>query len=124
MAAGDSGALEATFGVVNIIDLGKDVTRSEAIVDGTGVVIGAYGHGSNQMLGFIALPVGRGVVRNDGVRAYVEGQFFMDTVTGADTYGVVKGLGSCRNGAMPSRPSKARVASSGARRCGSWSCSM
>lgn len=85
----DQGLVEAVFSTFNVIDKDGDVTLPGAIKDGTEVVISAYGHGSWDG----RLPVGKGVIRATDTEAVIEGQFFMDTTHGSDTFKTVKGLG-------------------------------
>lgn len=75
----------ATFGVV---DFDGDVTLPGAFPEGKAIAISAYGHTS--WMG--ALPVGKGIVSASDEAAYVDGQFFLDTTAGRDTYNTVKGL--------------------------------
>ena len=87
-----AGEFSATFSRFNVVDKDGDVTLPAAIEDGTEVVIGAFGHGSVRGGGADSLPTGKGVIRNDGERAYVEGTFFTDTGPGLDTYRTVRNL--------------------------------
>lgn len=82
-----TGAFEATFATLNVIDRDKDVTVKGAFQDGQEVRIARWGHNWSD------LPVGRGVIHADDERAWVDGQFFMDTAHGLDTYKTVKALG-------------------------------
>ena len=81
------GAFEATFATLNMIDLHGDVTIPGAFKDGAEVMVGAYQH---EMWN---LPPGKGVIRSDDDRAWVDGQFFMETTQGIDTYRTVKAAG-------------------------------
>lgn len=83
------GIVSAVFSTFNHLDLDGDVTLPGAIKDGAEVVISAYGHQSH----YGALPVGRGKIRTTPSEAIVEGQFFLDTTAGRDTFNVVKALG-------------------------------
>jgi hypothetical protein len=87
--AGDKGEVTAVFATFNVIDKDGDVTFPDAFDDGAEVVISAYQH---QSWGG-ALPVGKGRIRITKSEALLEGQFFMDTVAGRDTFTVVKNLG-------------------------------
>lgn len=84
----DKGQVTAVFSTYDVVDKDGDVTVKSAIKDGTAVRISAYNHGSWQG----ALPVGKGVIRNVGNQAVLEGQFFMNTTHGRDTFEVVKQL--------------------------------
>ena len=86
-AEGDDGSFSATFATLNAIDKDGDVTVPGAFADGQPVRISAWGHNWG------ALPVGKGVIHADDERAWVEGQFFLDTSHGKDTYLTVKALG-------------------------------
>lgn len=86
----DKGEVTAIFSTFNTPDLDGDVTRPDAFTDGADVVISAYGHKSWEG----ALPVGSGKIRTTKTEAILDGRFFMDTVTGRDTFIVVKELGA------------------------------
>ena len=82
------GEVRAVFSTLNVKDSDGDVTESNAF-DGNGEVpISAYGHASWQG----ALPVGKGTMREVGDEAVFDGQFFMDTTPGKDTFLTVKAL--------------------------------
>lgn len=83
------GQVTAVFSTFNVIDSDRDVTPPGAFEDGADVVISSYGHTSWEG----ALPVGKGVIRTTKSEAVLDGQFFMDTAAGADTFRVVKALG-------------------------------
>lgn len=86
-AEGAEGAFSATFSTLNAIDLHGDVTVPGAFQDGAEVLIGAYQHD------LMALPVGKGRIYSDAERAWVEGEFWLDTSAGLDTYRTVKNAG-------------------------------
>ena len=86
----DEGTVTAVFSTMNVIDSDGDVTRPGAFEDGAPVRISAYGHTS--WLG--ELPVGKGTIRQTKTEAILDGQFFMDTTSGRDTFIVVKEMGS------------------------------
>lgn len=95
----DQGIVEAVFASrlvksvdeadLDDIDKDGDVTLKGAFPDGAEVVISAYGHQSWKG----ALPVGKGVIREEGDEAIVTAEFFLDTTHGRDTFNTVKGLG-------------------------------
>lgn len=85
-AEGEEGAFTAVFATMNVIDWHQDVTETGAFQDGQGVVIEPWNHGWD-------LPSGKGVVMSDGKSAWVDGQFFLDTESGRETYRTVKNLG-------------------------------
>lgn len=82
------GKVTAVFSTFNAVDSDGDVTIPGAMQDGAEVVISSYGHTSWQG----ALPVGKGVIRTTADEAILEGQFFLDTAAGKDTFAVVKEL--------------------------------
>ncbi len=84
----DKGIITAVFSTMNVRDHDGDFTREGAFTDGAKVAISAYGHKSWDG----ALPVGKGVVRVKGKKAVLEGQFFMNTAHGKDTFETVKAL--------------------------------
>lgn len=86
----DKGEVTVVFATLDVIDKDGDVTRKGAFADGASVRISAYGHTSWSG----ALPVGKGTIREVGSEAVMEGQFFLDTAAGRDTFTVVKELGS------------------------------
>lgn len=85
----DRGTVSAAFSTFNVIDKDGDVTLPGAFTDGEEVLISAYGHQSWNG----ALPVGKGAIRATKSEAILDGQFFMDTAGGRDTFAVVKALG-------------------------------
>ncbi len=86
-ADGQPGEFRAVFSTFNVIDKDGDVTLPGAFKDGAAVRISYWGHRWQD------LPVGRGVIHQDQEKAWVDGQFFLDTQAGKETYTVVKNLG-------------------------------
>ncbi len=86
-ADGKPGEFRAVFSTFNVIDKDGDVTLPGAFKDGAPVRISYWGHRWED------LPVGRGVIHADEKQAWVDGQFFLDTLAGKETYTVVKNLG-------------------------------
>lgn len=84
----DKGQVSAVFSTFNVIDKDGDLTLPGAIKNGTEVVISAYGHQSHKGL----LPVGKGVIRTTKTEAILDGQFFLNTTAGRETFEVVKEL--------------------------------
>ena len=96
----DQGIIEAVFAShlisaadlksapADVIDKDGDVTLKGAFPSGSPVVISAYGHTSWDG----QLPIGKGVIREVGDLAIMEGQFFMDTTQGRDAFLTVKAL--------------------------------
>ena len=86
-ADGEPGEFKAIFSTFNVIDLDTDVTLPGAFKDGQKVRVSYWGHRWDD------LPVGRGVIQSDEKEAWINGQFFMDTEGGRETYQTVKNLG-------------------------------
>lgn len=84
----EKGLVEAVFATFNKKDYDDDFTLPSAFENGAKVAISAYGHRSWMGL----KPVGRGTIRVEKDRAVLEGQFFLDTIEGADTFKVVKNM--------------------------------
>lgn len=84
---GPEGSFRAVFSTFNVIDHDGDVTRPGAFKAGDEVIVGSFGHKSSE------LPVGKGVITADSQVAAVEGQFFMNTGPGRETYQTMKELG-------------------------------
>lgn len=84
-----TGEVTAVFATLGVIDHDGDVTLPGAFADGAAVRISAYNHAS---WGPASLPVGKGTIRESGNEAIFEGQFFMNTQTGRETFEVVKEL--------------------------------
>lgn len=83
---GEFSAVIATYGVV---DSDGDITEPGAHDDGAIVPVSSYGHGSWSG----ALPVGKATLRTTKTETIAEGQFFMNTTHGYDTFQTVKELG-------------------------------
>lgn len=83
-----AGTFRAKLSTFNVVDRDMEVTFPEAWPVGKSIVISAYGHKSWDG----ALPVGKGVLGADTKSGWVDGQFFMDTAHGLDTYRTVKAL--------------------------------
>jgi hypothetical protein len=84
----DQGTFSAVFATFNVKDHDNDVTLPGAFDEGAPVVISSYNH---QSWGG-SRPVGKGTIRTTKAEAIVDGQFFMDTTDGRETFAVVKGL--------------------------------
>lgn len=82
------GQIEAVFSTLGVVDSDGDVTAKGAFTDGASVVISAYGHRSWDG----DLPLGKGVIREDGNDVLLEGEFFMNTTHGRDAFLTVKAL--------------------------------
>jgi HK97 family phage prohead protease len=86
-ADGQPGEFRAVFSTLNVIDLDGDVTLPGAFKESAAVRISYWGHRWQD------LPVGKGLIHSDEKQAWVDGQFFLDTVAGKETYQTVKNLG-------------------------------
>ncbi len=84
------GEVEAVFSTFNVIDKDGDVTLPGAFTEGQEVAISGYGHSIWKG----DMPVGRGRIRTTRSEAILEGQFFMNTTAGRDTFEVVKAVGA------------------------------
>lgn len=82
-----SGVFQAIFSRFGEVDKQGDITIAGAFKDGAAVRIAAWGHNWD------ALPVGRGVIHQDEEKAWVDGEFFLNTTGGTETYKTVKNLG-------------------------------
>lgn len=96
------GLVTAVFSTFNVVDADGDVTLPGAFDDGAEWMISAYGHKSWDG----ALPVGKGVVRASDTEAVLEGQFFMDTVDGRETFLVVKNMGDLQEWSYSCQPDR------------------
>ncbi len=88
------GSVTAMFALYNVMDHDYDITLPGAIADGTQVRISSWGHK------WMEHPTGRGVVRDTGAAALLEGVFFIEgsgfeeTMAGREAYRTVKNLGN------------------------------
>jgi HK97 family phage prohead protease len=87
LKADQVGEFVATFATLNVIDKDGDVTVPGAFQNDAPVRISAWSHNWG------ALPVGKGVIHADEERAWVDGEFFLQTAQGKETYETVKALG-------------------------------
>jgi HK97 family phage prohead protease len=83
---GQEGEFEAVFATFNVVDHHGDITVPGAFTDGQPVIIESWNHGWN-------LPVGKGAIHSDEGKAWVEGQFLLDTQAGREHYLAIKALG-------------------------------
>ncbi len=84
---GEKGTFKAVFATMNVVDSDGDLTLNGAFGIQE-VPIGAYAHGS----WYGELPVGKGTIHEEGDLAIVEGEFFLETSMGKDTYHMIKGM--------------------------------
>jgi hypothetical protein len=85
----DKGEVTAVIATFDVVDSDGDVTLPDAFAGNGEFAISAYGHTSWGG----ALPVGKARLRTTRTEAILEGQFFMDTAHGRDTFATVKHLG-------------------------------
>lgn len=83
-----AGTFTAIFSRFGVVDTQGDLTLPGAFGEQR-VIISAYGHGSWNG----ALPVGKGRIFESDIGGIVEGQFFLDTQAGAETYKTIKNVG-------------------------------
>lgn len=83
------GEITAVFSTLGVVDKDGDITVKGAMGNGLPVRLSAYNHKSWEG----ALPVGKGVIREVGNEVVFEGQFFMSTTHGRDTFETVKAMG-------------------------------
>lgn len=83
----EEGHVTAVVSTLDVIDRDQDITLHGAFQEGQPVRIASWGHKWHE------LPVGKGTIRESGNEAVFEGQFFLDTTPGMDTYKTVKNLG-------------------------------
>jgi hypothetical protein len=86
----DKGLVKAVFATLNVKDHDGDVTLPGAFKDNPPIRISGWNHSAWQSG---ALPVGKGQISEQGELAVMDGQFFMDTTHGRDTFTTVKELG-------------------------------
>lgn len=86
----DLGQISAVFCTFGVVDHDGDVVYKAAIQDGKEVVISAYNHASWNA-GYV--PVGKGIIRIVGNEAILEGELFLDTTEGRNTFNALKRLG-------------------------------
>jgi phage head maturation protease len=82
------GSFRATFSRFNVVDRDGDVTMPDAFEKGQEVRIAQWGHNWGSPV------IGKGAIDFDGERAWVDGEFFLETTAGKDTYLAVKALGA------------------------------
>lgn len=83
------GLIQAKFATFNVVDLDGDWTLPTAFEAGAKVKMSAFGHTSWRG----QLPIGKGVIRLEKDFAFFDGQFFMNTVSGRESFETVKAMG-------------------------------
>jgi len=81
-----TGGFMAVFATLNVEDLDGDVTIPGAFEAGQEVIVEPWNHGWT-------LPAGMGVIQADEEKAWIDGNFFLDTDVGKQNYQTVKNLG-------------------------------
>ena len=106
----EKGAVRAVFATLSAIDHDGDMILPGAIGEQR-VRMSAYGHQS----WYGELPVGKGRVYEEGENAIFEGQFFLTTTPGRDTYETVKAMGDLQEWsfALPEIESEMRTTPEG-----------
>ena len=84
----EKGEVQAVFSTMNVKDKDGDVTENGAFGD-QNVRISAYNHQSWNS----ELPIGKGTISEQGNEAVLNGQFFLNTQKGHDTFVTIKELG-------------------------------
>jgi HK97 family phage prohead protease len=85
-ADSEQGEFRAVFATFNVKDHDGDITEPGAFKDGAPAVIEGWNHDWG-------LPVGKGIIHADDEKAWVDGQFLLDTQIGKEHYQTVKALG-------------------------------
>ena len=80
------GSFTAKIATLNVIDHDGDVTLPGAFPKGKQILISSYMHASWRG----ALPVGKGVIREEGNDVFVDGEFNLNTDIGKEHYETVK----------------------------------
>lgn len=86
----DQGQISAVIATFDVADHDGDVVMREAFTEGETVRLSAYNHAS---WGPGELPVGKGAIRTTETEAIFDGEFFLGTAAGRDTFEVVKEMG-------------------------------
>jgi hypothetical protein len=86
-----TGKVTAMFAKFNDVDKQGDLTLPGAFGDQP-IIIAGYGHASWGS-GVDSLPVGKGRIFDGAEGGVMEGQFFLDTTAGLETYKTVKNIG-------------------------------
>jgi phage head maturation protease len=86
----DKGIVRAVFARTGEVDKHRDWTQPGAFGEQE-VRVSSYGHTTTRMG---ALPVGKGVIREEGRQAIADLQFFMNTASGREHFEVIKEMGA------------------------------
>jgi hypothetical protein len=85
----DKGEVEAIVATLDVIDHDGDIIRSDAIKDGSKVVMSGWGHDAV----FGNPPAGKGALHIDGKKLKFDGRVFLKTTGGRESFEVLKELG-------------------------------
>lgn len=83
------GTFRAVFATMNVVDHDRDLTERGAF-GRQKVKISQWNHGSTRGMGAQALPLGVGVIFEEGDEAIVEGEFNMEFEDAVKTHGMMK----------------------------------
>lgn len=97
----ESGHIVLAFAQMNVIDADRDVSLPGSFPT-KAVPMSAYGHTSWDG----ALPTGKGTIREAGEWAVFEGDFFLDTDQGRNTYNTVKAMAELQEYSYGLKPLK------------------
>jgi hypothetical protein len=86
LKAEKKGSFTAKIITLNVVDKDGDVTLPGAVPNGKEILISSYMHGSWSG----GLPVGKGIVREEGDSVYVDGEFNLNTDIGKEHYETLK----------------------------------
>jgi len=86
--ADQTGEFRAEFATLNVVDHDGDVTEPGAFQAGQQTLIEAWNHN------YAELPVGKGVIHEEGDKAVIDGKFFLNTEGGLQHYRTVKAIGA------------------------------
>ena len=86
LKADKPGAFTARIATLNVKDKDMDWTPNGAFPEGKEILISAYQHGSWEG----ALPVGKGIIHEQGNEVIVDGEFNLNSSSGKDHYETIK----------------------------------
>jgi phage head maturation protease len=86
----EKGEVEAIVATLGVVDKDEDIITTDAIKDGSKVLMSAYGHDAV----FGARPAGKGALFITGDKVVFKGRAFLTTTDGRDTFEVLKEMGS------------------------------
>src|SRR5688500_7747010 len=86
-----AGIVEAVVAQIGVVDRDADVFLPSSIGSGARVKISSFGH---DVVLQGAAPVGTGTIVEQGGKAVLRGQYFLNTTRGRDAFETVKALGA------------------------------